>query len=96
MWAMSIKKTLFYFPELSDDLGTITCFTATHSSCFLHWDLQRTFSSQSYYENLTYILFPPKGSKKFQLLPISLPIRKGMICLICSESDNMKAKEITQ
>lgn len=90
------QKDIFYFPELPEDLGTISCFTDTHSSCWLHWDLQITFSSQSYYENLTYILHPPKESKKFQLSPVSSPVRKGRICLIGSQGDNMKAKEITQ
>lgn len=79
------QKEIFYFPELPDDLGTISCFTDTHSSCFLLWGLQINFSSQSYYENLTYILHPPRGYKKFQLSPISSPIRKGRICLRCSE-----------
>lgn len=45
-----------------------------------------------------YILYLPKGIlylKKFEFSPISSPIRKTRVCLIYSQSDNIKAKEIT-
>jgi hypothetical protein len=88
------QKDIFYCSELPDDLGTISCFTDTHiliHQCLPHWGLQITLSSQSYNESLAYTLHP-KGFKKFELSPISSPIRKSRICLIYSRTDKWKQR----
>lgn len=67
------QKTYFIVQRYRDDLGSVECFTDTHLSHFLPWGLQITFSSQSYYENLTCILRLPQGAMKFEFSPISSP-----------------------